>query len=271
MKRGGLLSDVTPWEALVRPGQAGDVSGASAAAPRPTTRVLVVLGAAGGVGATMVACALALGLADAAAPVGLLEFDFERGDLAGAWGVPADRTIDDLAPVVKELERHHVELVAHRHASNVAVVLGHGRAGRGGTWDRPATSRLLDRAATLGAVVVDAGCSHAAHVEEACAQAGQVVVVAAPTIAGARRVRALLGNLQRWELAGELLLVANRGAGRDHLSARAFARAVGRAVTVDLPRSDREAADLGAGRWPARRRRSLRSAIDDLVDLARAG
>lgn len=268
MNRRGLLSDVDPWEALVRPDRAGDVSGASAAA-LPNTRVLVVLGAAGGVGATMVACALALGLAEAAAPVGLLEFDFERGDLAGAWGVPADRTIDDLAPVVKELERHHVELVAHRHAPNVAVVLGHGSACCGGTWDRPATSRLLDRAGILGTVVVDAGCSHAAHVEEACAQARQIVVVAAPTIAGARRVRALIGNLQRWEVAGELLLVANRGVGRDYLTGRAFAHAAGRAVTVELPKSDREAVDLGAGRWPGRRRRSLRSAIDDLVDLMR--
>ena len=262
----GVASAVDPWEALVLRDPARDAGEGSIGASRTSVGPLVVLGAAGGVGATMVACAIALALADAAEAVGLLEFDFDRGDLAGAWGIPPDRTIDDLAPVVGELERHHVELIAHRHASNVALLLRPGAASRADVWDRPATARLLDRAETLGVVVVDAGCARGAYIEEACAQAGHVVIVATQTIAGARRLRALIDQLGCQAVPGELLLVANRGVGRDHLSARGFARAVGHATTVDLPRSDRDADDLGAGRWPGRRRRSLTSAIDELVD-----
>lgn len=270
MNRPALVPDADPWEALVRQDRPGDITGQPEIAPLPAAKVLVVLGAAGGVGATMVACAIALGLADAAVAAGLLEFDFERGDLAGAWGVPADRTIDDLVPVVGELERHHVELIAHRHTSNVALLLGPGRVSHVDVWDRPATSRLLDRARTLGVVVVDAGCSRDARVEEACAQARSVVVVAAPTIAGARRVRALSDSLKAWGVAGRMLLVANRGVGRDQLTTRGFARAVGRAATAELPRSDRDADAVGSGRWPGSRRRPLASAIADLVDAVRA-
>ena len=266
----GVASRADPWEALILRDQARDGSEESVAAPAPASGALVVLGAAGGVGATMVACGIALALADAGEAVALLEFDFGRGDLAGAWGIPPDRTIDDLAPVVGELERHHVELIAHRHPSNVALLLRPEAASCADVWDRPATARLLVRAGTLGAVVVDAGCARGTYVEEACTQAGRVVIVAAQTIAGARRARSLVDQLRSRGVSGELYVVANRGVGRDHLSGRFFARAVGQAATVELPRSDRDADDLGAGRRPSRQRQSLASAIDALVDALRA-
>lgn len=263
-------STADPWEALILQDEAhGDVE-ESMVVPALSSGALVVLGAAGGVGATMVACGIALALAGGAESVALVELDFARGDLAGAWGIPPDRTIDDLAPVIGELERHHVELIANRHASNVALLLRPADPSHADVWDRPATARLLERTGALGAVVVDGGCARGAHIEEAFAHAGHVVIVAAQTIAGARRTRFLIDQLRSRGASGELHIVANRGVGRDHLSGRSFAGAVGHPVVMELPRSDRDADDIGAGIRPGRRRRSLTSAIAELVDAMRA-
>jgi Flp pilus assembly CpaE family ATPase len=252
------------WDALVQP--MGDVEADDASTPLHLSRsVVVVIGAAGGVGTSLVAAGIALALADSGEPVGLLDL---AGDLAGAWRVPPDRTIGDLLPVVDELEPRHVELVALRHPSNVALMLGPPAGAGGDAWSRPAAARLLQCATTLGVLVVDAGTVVGASCEEACAR-GQVVIVAAKTIAGARSARARIDRLRPASPMTPLLLV-NAGVGRDHLSTRAFARAVGHPVAVELGRVDRDADDVGAGRLPGRRR-SLVTAIDVLIRAVRDG
>jgi Flp pilus assembly CpaE family ATPase len=253
------------WDALVRPSDGVDANEA-AISRRSTRRVVVVIGAAGGVGTSLVAGGIALGLADSGEPVGLLDF---AGDLAGAWRVPRDRTIDDLLPVIEELEPRHVDLVALRHPSKVALMLGPMAGATGDGWSRSAVTRLLECATTLGAIVVDAGTRAGTPADEACTR-GRVVIVAAQTVAGVRSARVRLDRLRSASRVLEPLLVANRGVGRDHLSARAFSRAVGYPVAAELGRFDRDADDLGTGRWPARRRRSLVTPIYALVQSVRA-
>jgi Flp pilus assembly CpaE family ATPase len=254
-----VVSGSEMWDALVLP--SGDVDAREAASSVRRIRRVVVVGAAGGVGTSLVAGGIALGLADSGESVGLLDLG---GDLAGAWRVPPDRTIDDLLPVIDELEPRHVELVALRHPSKVRLMLGPPAGAIGDGWGRPAFARLFECAATLGALVVDAGTRVGTPAEEACT-GGRVVIVAAKTTAGARSARARLERLRSASRPAEPLLVVNRGVGRDHLSTRAFSRAVGHPVAVELGRVDRDADDLGAGRWPGRRPRSLATAIDALV------
>jgi Flp pilus assembly CpaE family ATPase len=232
---------------------------------RQSTRRIVVVGAAGGVGTSLVAGGLALGLADAGEPVRLLDL---AGDLAGAWGVPPDRTIDDLLPVIDELERRHVEIVALRHPSNVTLILGPPAGGPDSRWDRPAVIRLLDCAGAVDALVVDAGTGVGVPAEAACGR-GRLVVVTAQTLAGARSARARIARVGSVGQMGEPIVVANRGVGRDHLNTRTFARALGHPVAVELGRVDREADALGSGRWPAGRRRSLVGAMAALVHMVR--
>lgn len=228
--------------------------------------VTVVLGAIGGVGATLVAMGIALGSAAAGRAIALAEFDLERGDIAGAWGVPPERTLDDLTAVIDELMPSHVEMVCHPHSSGVWLLLAPSRASAAARWDEQATRLLLQGTRMLGDVVVDAGASLGPHVEEACRQAERIVLVVAPTIPGARRARALHDVLDAWGVDGDRLLTVNRGVGRDHLSARAFARAVGRDITTELPRSPADADSVEAGRWPTgRSRRSIRPAIEALT------
>ncbi len=247
-----------------------DPRGATTLVPEhdPGTHPLtVVLGGAGGVGATFVACGVALASAAAGEPVALAELDLERGDLAGAWGIPAERTLDDLTRVIDELVPTHIELVCHSHESGVSVLLSPRRPGASRVWDAPATRILLRSARMLGPVVVDAGASLGAHIQEACRQADRVVVVAAPTLTGARRTRAVLDILGSWQVVGARCLVVNRGVGRDQLAARVFARAVGLPVTTELPSCDADADAVGAGRWPGRRRG--RGLAEGFASLAR--
>lgn len=265
MSRPVAVSGSEVWDALAPPPGDADAD-VETISRRPAWRVVVV-GAAGGVGTSLVAGGIALALADAGEPVGLLDL---AGDLAGAWRVPPDRTIDDLLPVIDELEPRHVELVAHRHPSKVALLLGAPVGLTSEEWSRRAAARLLECAATLGVLVVDAGAAMGAPAQEACA-GGRVVVAAAKTIAGARSARARLDRLRAASGSGEPILVVNGGVGRDHLSTRAFSRAVGYPVAVELGRVDRDADDLGTGRWPGRRRRSLAGAFDVLIRAVRAG
>lgn len=257
-----------PWEALVAsdeiPMELLDRGLGTDRAGRPIT---VVLGAAGGVGATLVACGLALAAAAAGRPVALAELDLERGDIAGAWGVPPARTIDDLTTVIDELMPSHVEMVCHPHESGVWLLLAPRRASASTWWDESATGLLLRSTRMLGDVVVDAGASLGPHVQEACRQADRIVLVSPPTVAGARRTRALLDVVDIWRVSGERCLVVNRGVGRDHLRARGFAHAVGVSTTVELPSSPGEADDLDAGRWhPRGRKGGLTAAVQTLTD-----
>lgn len=267
MTRRMTVVERDPWEALVAsneiPMDVLDLGFGTDRARRPVT---VVLGAAGGAGATLVACGVALAAAAAGRPVALAELDLERGDIAGAWGVPPARTIDDLTTVIDELMPRHVEMVCHPHESGVWLLLAPRRASASTWWDESATRLLLRSTRTLGDVVVDAGASLGPHVQEACRQADRIVLVSPPTVAGARRTRALLDVVDCWRVDAERCLVVNRGVGRDHLRARGFAHAVGVSPSVELPASPREADDLEAGRWhPRGRRGGLTAAVQALA------
>ena len=245
-----------PWDALIAPDEVPWAMPDPVVDLDPPVHPLtVVMGAAGGVGATLLACGLALAWADEGRPVALAELDLERGDIAGAWGVPPERTIDDLTRVIDELLPTHVEMVCHPHESGVLLLLAPRRASAGTQWDEGATRLLLHSTRMLGEVIVDVGASLGPHVQEACRQAHRIVLVSSPTVACARRSRSLLAALETWAVDADRCVVVNRGIGRDHLSARGFGRAVGHSIAGELPASGGEADDLEAGRWSARRRK----------------
>jgi hypothetical protein len=92
-----------------------------------------------------------------------------------------------------------------------------------------------------------------------------VLIVVPPTIAGARRVRDLIGNLVHCADRDRIFIVVNRGTGRNHLSRSGFVRACGTRVLTELPRADRDADEISAGRWPRSGRSRLAGAIDRLI------
>ena len=104
--------------------------------PDADGRALVVLGAAGGSGASLVAGALALHDARAGAPSWLVELDLDRGDRADAWDLAPDRTLADLAAVAEELDPGHLARAAHDHDSGVRLLLAPAAPGAAGEWAR---------------------------------------------------------------------------------------------------------------------------------------
>jgi pilus assembly protein CpaE len=234
-----------------------------AAVERPPR--VVVLGAAGGCGATTLAGALALAWARAGLPSRLIELDLERGDLAGAWGLPADRSLADLLPVLAELEDEHVERAAYPHASGCSVLLAPGVPGAAGRWDEVATSLLLAVASAGVACAIDGGAGLSRPSAAAAALGGSVLIACPPTLAGARRARRLAQAAAAAGCAETPRLVVTLARGEPELGARALAGAAGLAVAAVLPRSDREAARLSAGDWPQGRRTPLARALAELA------
>jgi MinD-like ATPase involved in chromosome partitioning or flagellar assembly len=226
------------------------------------TGPLVVAGASGGCGASLVAGALALCWAAAGVRTWLVELDLERGDLAGAWGLPADRTIADLAPVSGELDAGHLRAAAFPHPAGVSLLPAPGLPGAADAWDDDGLRRLVDAVAAEGRAVVDAGAGLGRAGLVAAARSSRVLVVCPPTLAGARRARRLLEALGSCGAAGRAAVVVAAWPERGEIGARALGKALAATVVAELPWCRREGAELSSGRWAPGRRRRLHRALE---------
>jgi pilus assembly protein CpaE len=220
--------------------------------------MVLVLGATGGCGATTLACALALAWVRAGRSTLLLELDLDRGDLAGSLDVVPERTVADLLPVSAELTAEHLRRAAYPHRSGLSVLLGPGRAGTELAWPDSGLERLVGTAGAQTLCVVDGGTGLGRASAAAARVARQVVIVAPGSVAGARRARRLAAVLGSGR-APRLVVAAPRGSADEELSPRALGLAAAIDLAGELPRSEREAAQLVGGRWPTRRGRLVRS------------
>lgn len=214
-------------------------------------RVVVVLGATGGAGATTVACGLALALARSGPGTTLIDLDFEFGDTHERWDVPRHRTLADLVPVLGELRPAHLDLVGYAHPSGVDLCLSPAQHGASGDWGGDDVTTLLSCAARRGPVVVDVGRAAVHHMVAACGVADTVIVLSPATLRGARRTRELADRCPTGRV--RVMLSGSTGS-RPELSSRAFAAACGRPVDVALPTDRREATQLRSGIWRTSRR-----------------
>jgi pilus assembly protein CpaE len=225
----------------------------------------MVVGASGGCGASLMAGGIALAWAAAGATTWLLELDVERGDLAGAWGVSVERGLADLAPVSSELDAGHLRQAGHAHSSGAMLVLGPGTPGAGAAWDPAAVTRLVRVAGGEGRVVLDAGGGLSSLAIAAAEAVTRVLLVCPPTVAAARRARRLVEVLAARGADGRSGLIVSAGPAGAELSAGALARAVGLGVVGEVPWDERDARQIGVGRWPSGRRRGLGAALARLA------
>lgn len=233
-------------------------------------RLVLVLGASGGCGASTLAGALALAWQRERSGAWLAEIDTRRGDLAAAWDLPGHRTLADLAGVAAEIGPQHVRAAAESHPSGLAVLVAPSTPG-GDAWaDADAGERLTRALATAagpdGRCVIDAGPGLSELAWGAARAASSVLVACAPRVAAARRARALVEALASEAGPPACGLVVVAGPGRAEIGARSLERATGLVVRAELPWSPAEAAELGAGLWPRGRRRPLRTAAMGLAE-----
>ncbi len=231
-----------------------------------TGPAVVVVGACGGCGASLVAGGIALAWAAAGEATWLVEIDVERGDLAGAWGVSVERGLADLASVSAELDAGHLRQAGHAHSSGAMLVLGPGTPGAGSPWDAAGVARLVEVAGGEGRVVLDAGAGLSTLAIAAAEAATRVLLVCPPSVAAARRARRLVEALAGTGADRRSALVVSAVPGGSDLSARALARAVGVEVVAEVPWDEGDARQIAVGRWPGGRRRGLGAALSRLSE-----
>lgn len=228
---------------------------------------VVCVSGRGGCGATLVAGALALLWARADRRTLLIDLDLARGDIAASWGVPAERSLADLTPVLGELTPAHVGRAAFPHGSGVSLLTAPATTPPGGEWTASAGERLMTIAGDgWQRVAADLGSGDARVAAGAMAAAGRVVVVCPPTLTGARRARVVCDRLEALGAAEAMRIVVGPVSPASELSARAFGRACGLTVTAALPDAPEEARNLLAGRWSGGRRRRLAAAVAELEE-----
>lgn len=228
-------------------------------------RIIAVVGATGGCGASLLAGGVALALARAGRPVWLVDLDLERGDLAGGWDLAPARSLDDLAPVADELGPEHLRRAAAVHPSGVSVLAAAGRPGAAGRWNAGRVRALLAAVASEGDVVADVATGGVVG-QAAVAAAGSVLLGCPSTVAGARRGARRLDGWRGRDLDERVGVIGLRTAAPE-VSTRALGRALGAAVLAELPWSRREARCLGMGVWPQRGRRPLAGAVQRVAEI----
>jgi Flp pilus assembly CpaE family ATPase len=227
-------------------------------------RSVAVIGASGGCGASLVASGIALAWARSAERVWLADLDIERGDIAGAWDLPAERTLDDLAPVAGELSRAHLTRAAVRGDSGVYVLAAPGRIGAAAPWDEAAASALCRAVTGAGDAVLDVATGVLASA--AVAAAGSTLLVCPGSLSAVRRAARIVDGLRRSEAEERLALVVRRARNAD-VGVRALRRALDLNVVAELPSSEGEARSIAAGTWPSGRRRQLADALQRLAEV----
>jgi Mrp family chromosome partitioning ATPase len=211
---------------------------------------IVVWGAAGGVGTTTLACALALSMAtgdDATDPPVLVDADAHGGGPLAMWGIRAERGLDDLAALGADLGAGHVAQVRHRHPAGVDVMGGHAGPVGCGAWTPDAARVLADIIAGRDAWVVDAGRGDDVLAAALAARAGTTAMLVPRSLDGVQRARE---RAHRRGAPAPSVLVVCDGCGADLLGMRAARRALADPSAIALPRDVRAAAHVRAGQRP---------------------
>jgi pilus assembly protein CpaE len=107
---------------LERPVPQVAAPGVGAGFPHPTGKVIAVYSAKGGVGCTMLATNLALGLQTRETQVVLIDAALQFGDVAVSLNLQAKNSIVDLASRVEEIDPEVVEDVLLQHESGLRVL-----------------------------------------------------------------------------------------------------------------------------------------------------
>ncbi len=213
---------------------------APATSERHRAPVLAVLGAKGGVGATVVACQLAASLQRLGARTALVDLDLPLGDVALHLDA---RPVHGLATVAREahtLDGTYLRGVLHAHPCGVQILAGPERIEEAELVRGDHVERVLDLLREeFDWVVVDVARSWSETSVRALDLASAILLVThldVPTLTRARRQLELLGRLGHPE--AKIHLLANRHPGSHALTDRDALRFLGRPLEARLPEDD---------------------------------
>ena len=199
-------------EALAREAERSRRPAPAAASVRG--RVIAVVGARGGAGATFLATNLAATLADAGTNTALADLDLFFADITPALGVDEhERTLADLAPLAGEVTPEHLDRVLVTHPRGFRVLLAPSDPGQADAIAPTQVSAAIEALRGSHEAVV-------AHVPRqldgpslaALEAADVILVVLSLDVLAFRDARRLLGFLEARGLRDRVRLVVNRAA-----------------------------------------------------------
>ena len=208
------------------------------AAPRASEgTVIAVLGAKGGVGATTVACQLAVGLQDLGEPTALLDLALPQGDVALHLDLQPAYALVGAAREAEALDATFLRTLLSPHRSGVQLLAATERAEEAELLRAEPVERALALLREdFDWVVVDLGRSWSEGSVRALDLASEVILVTeldVPALANARRQLELLER-RCWKKIMKLKM-ENRYGRAEALTGRDGRRFLGRPVELRLP------------------------------------
>ena len=217
-----------------------------------SSRRICVIGSAGGVGATTIACNLALELGHLTErTTALVDLNLDFGDVAAAFDAAPKYTVADVSTMDSEVDRTMLEAAMHPLPCNVHLLARPARLNEAHTVSPDGITRTLQLlSGNYGFVVVDLPRSCTTGNAAAIEEADLVLVVAqlqVPSIRNAHRVTESL--LQMGAQEDKIELVINRSkADHERLKVADVEESFGRPVFAMVPNDYRAVAaalDLG--------------------------
>ncbi len=231
--------------------------------------VVLVTGAKGGIGKTVVAVNLALGLRlKAGQSVVLVDADSTFGDVATMLDMRPDRTIVELFPVADRLDRNTIHQYLTPHPTGLQVLAG---PADGAGWEQANVEnlkKLIDLLAQLfDFVVVDTAGSFDRTVRSLAEVATLILVVTSGEVSSIRDTAGGLARLQMWGIdPARVKVILNRTVSGDGVKPADIKQGLGHDIFWELPydRAVAQSVQLGeplvlnsAGSATARRMREL--------------
>jgi pilus assembly protein CpaE len=204
----------------------------------PRGKVVAVLKAAGGVGATTVAAGLAASLQTprkggrAGRRTAVLDLDLQFGDLALAFDAEPRHTVLDALASRQRLDRTYLEGLLTDTEDGVRLLAAPPGVTPLDAMDAATGHRLIaDAAAGHDLVLIDLPATWTDWTAPVLQAADAIVLVVGPTVAGAAGARRVLTLLAEAGVGAEVLLVVNRCAGL--LDGRERAGRIARAIDLE--------------------------------------
>ncbi len=209
------LDGALDWSRVVSAGVGAPVAGEG-----PGGRLVVVAGAKGGVGTSLIAVLLAQSLLEGRRlRVCLVDFDLQSGDVGSLLGLQPRRTVIDLLALTDETDRGPIEEGLSAHESGLRVLLAPEEGEQAERVDTAAARRILGALRALfDVVVVDVG----TVVSEAGASATEVadasLLVVTPDALAMRGATRLVALWERLRVRGaDCRILVNRASRRSEV------------------------------------------------------
>lgn len=204
---------------------------------RTMGRIVAVVGAKGGVGASLLAVSAAQVCA-AQGRTALVDLDLRAGDLASYCGIRVRHSIIDLAAIASEVGGREVSEVAYPVRGGIELFPAP---------DRPELAEDMNEAAArqiiqalryqYDRIIIDCGAQLGESMAAALDLADEIIVVATPQVPALRAARGLIATMERLELGRgtPVRLVLNRSSRKAEIQPAVAARLAGCELLVHVP------------------------------------